>query len=94
VRICARVFEEGRRRAFLDRAMATVLENMQLSESIKGEQSSKKAWAKQNAAEKLIYQPESDKLMRLEALKNEVADLCDLQPTPASMVRPPRKVRR
>ena len=28
---------------------------------------------------------------RLLELKEKVADLCDLQPTPASMVRPPRK---
>ena len=30
-------------------------------------------------------------MLRLKQLTEKVADLCDLQPTPASMVRPPRK---
>jgi len=71
--------------------MTTVLENMQLAETHHREIASKKSWAKSNAAEKVLYKAESEKSSRLEALKSEVADLCDLQPTPASMLRPPRK---
>ena len=70
-----------------------MLENMQIAETLKRETDSKKEWAKQNASDKFVYQPETDKAKRLVELKEQVADLCDLQPTPASMFRPPRKVR-
>eukprot|EP00327_Prymnesium_parvum_P005023 CAMPEP_0182851660 /NCGR_PEP_ID=MMETSP0006_2-20121128/30742_1 /TAXON_ID=97485 /ORGANISM="Prymnesium parvum, Strain Texoma1" /LENGTH=151 /DNA_ID=CAMNT_0024982339 /DNA_START=60 /DNA_END=515 /DNA_ORIENTATION=+ len=71
--------------------MTTVIENMQISETLRREDKSRKDWAKQNASGALIYDPESTKSKRLNELKEQVADLCDLQPTPAAMVRPPRK---
>ena len=74
-------------------AMTTVLENMQTQETLKREIDSRKEWAKNHAQDALIFPPESEKNVRLRELKAQVADLCDLQPTPASMLRPPRKVR-
>ncbi|KAL3925858.1 MAG: hypothetical protein SGPRY_003552 [Prymnesium sp.] len=71
--------------------MTTVLENLQIAETLHREDACRKEWAKQNATEKLIYQPESSKAHRLNLLKEQVADLCDMQPTPAAMIRPPRK---
>ena len=73
--------------------MTTTLECMQLEEQHKREGAMRKNWAKTNCSETLVYNPSSEKAVRLSALKEQVADLCDLQPTPASMVRPQRKVR-
>ena len=73
--------------------MATTYENMVLREMHKREGSSKKDWGRQHAPDASVFELESHEFARLESLKDKVADLCDLQPTPASMVRPPRKVR-
>ena len=43
------------------------------------------------AKEVTTYDIDDIKNLRLKQLTEKVADLCDLQPTPASMVRPPRK---
>lgn len=71
--------------------MATTYENMVLSETMRHEKNSQKDWGKQHA-ETRTFPLDSQQYANLEALKEKVADLCDLQPTPASMVRPPRKV--
>jgi len=71
--------------------MATTYENMVLREMHRHEHQSKKEWGKQHAADSTVFGLETSEFARLEGLKEKVADLCDLQPTPASMVRPPRK---
>ena len=73
--------------------MATTYENMVLREMHKRETDSKKEWGLQHGSETTLYPLDSLEHQRLEQLKDKVADLCDLQPTQASMVRPPRKVR-
>lgn len=72
--------------------MATTYENMVLREMHRHEHQSKAEWGKQHAADSTVFGLETREFARLEGLKEKVADLCDLQPTPASMVRPPRKV--
>jgi hypothetical protein len=72
--------------------MATTYENMVLREMHRHEHQSKKEWGKQHAADSTVFGLETSEFARLEGLKEKVADLCDLQPTPAAMVRPPRKV--
>ena len=72
--------------------MATTYENMVLREMHRHEGQSKKEWGKQHAADSTVFGLETSEFARLETLKEKVADLCDLQPTPAAMVRPPRKV--
>ena len=72
--------------------MATTYENMVLREMHRHEHTSKKEWGKQHAADSTVFGLETSEFARLEGLKEKVADLCDLQPTPAAMVRPPRKV--
>ena len=71
--------------------MATTYENMVLRETHRRETASKISWGLQHASESSVFNLESQEFARLDNLKKNVADLCDLQPTPASMVRPPRK---
>ena len=71
--------------------MATTYENMVLREMHRHEHQSKKSWGTQHAPDHSVFGLETQEFARLDALKDQVADLCDLQPTPASMVRPPRK---
>lgn len=73
--------------------MSTTYENMVLNEAHKKEHKGKKEWGRQHGSEKTVFEMDSREYERLEALKKNVSDLCDLQPTQASMVRPPRKVR-
>ena len=63
----------------------------QEGEKIKRENDSKIEWTRVNAKEVTTYDIDDIKNLRLKQLTEKVADLCDLQPTPASMVRPPRK---
>jgi hypothetical protein len=73
------------------------LQRRQVEETQYREIHAKQAWARANAEEvgKIThYSIESAKHARLHNLKEAVADLCDMQPTPANMVRPPRKVLR
>ena len=63
----------------------------QEGEKIKRENDSKIEWTRLNAKEVTTYDIDDIKNLRLKQLTEKVADLCDLQPTPASMVRPPRK---
>ncbi len=72
--------------------MSTTYENMVLNESHKREKTSKRDWGKNNCGDTMIFPMETAEFCRMEKLKEQVADLCDLQPTSASMVRPPRKV--
>lgn len=72
------------------------LQRRQVEETLRREDKSKAEWALQNAEEAgriTLYRLDDEKNVKLHQLKEKVADLCDLQPTPASMVRPPRKVR-
>ena len=71
--------------------MATTYENMVLNEMHKREHDSQKEWGRQHAENASVYHLASAQQQRLEKLKSQVADLCDLQPTPSSMLRPPRK---
>ena len=64
---------------------------MVINEVIKRETSSKVEWGLQHGSESTLYPLDSMEHVRLEQLKDKVADLVDLQPTQASMVRPPRK---
>ena len=64
----------------------------QEGEKIKRENDSKIEWTRLNAKEVTTYDIDDIKNLRLKQLTEKVADLCDLQPTPVSMVRPPRKV--
>jgi len=91
----SRLFHTARRKVLLTlcAAMATTYENMVLREMHRHEHQSKKEWGKQHAPDSTVFGLETHEFARLESLKEKVADLCDLQPTPASMVRPPRKVR-
>ena len=73
--------------------MATTYENMVLNEAHRREHLSQKEWGKAHGGEATIYPMGTLEFAKLESLKDKVADLVDLQPTPASMVRPPRKVR-
>ena len=73
--------------------MATTYENMVLKETHKREGMSQKEWGKQHAGDITVYGMDTLEYANLDTLKSKVSDLCDLQPTPASMVRPPRKVR-
>ena len=80
--------------------MATTYENMVMEEQINREAKSKVEWGIQQAQCKdvmpsggPIFALDSKEHVKLDGLRNKVADLCDLQPTPAPMVRPPRKVR-
>tara|TARA_B110001452_G_scaffold110021_1_gene91275 strand:- start:2840 stop:3082 length:243 start_codon:yes stop_codon:yes gene_type:complete len=72
------------------------LQRRQVEETLRREDKSKAEWALQNAEEAgriTLFRLDDEKNVKLHQLKEKVADLCDLQPTPASMVRPPRKVR-
>ena len=73
--------------------MATTYENMVLNEAHKREKTSQMEWGRQHGGEKTIFPMDSVEFAKMDSLKSRVSDLCDLQPTPASMVRPPRKVR-
>ena len=73
--------------------MATTYENMVLKEAIDAEANSKVSWGQQHGSERVIFPMDTEQFAKLDKLKERVADLCDLQPTQASMVRPPRKVR-
>lgn len=78
--------------------MTTTFETMVMTETIESEKKSKKLWQLQNAAEapfapRPIFPLDSHEHVRIEQLRSKVSDLCDLQPRPASMKRPPRKVR-
>lgn len=80
--------------------MATTYENMVMKEQIDREAKSKVEWGIQQASCKdvmpnggPIFALDSKEHAKLDSLRSKVADLCDLQPTPAPMVRPPRKVR-
>ena len=73
--------------------MATTYENMVLNEAHRREHLSQKEWGKAHGGDATIYPMGTLEFAKLESLKDKVADLVDLQPTPASMVRPPRKVR-
>ena len=72
--------------------MTTTYENMVLNEMHKKETKSQVEWGRQHASDASVYPLDSMENARLHRLQKEVADLCDLQPTPASMVRPARKV--
>ena len=73
--------------------MATTYENMVLNEAHKREKSSQCEWGRQHGGEATIFPMDTVEFAKMNSLKMQVADLCDQQPTPASMVRPPRKVR-
>ena len=73
--------------------MATTYENMVLKETHRREKMSQIQWGTNNAGDVTLFPMESVEYAKLNTLKHKVADLCDLQPTPVSMVRPPRKVR-
>ena len=64
--------------------MATTYENMVINEVIKRETSSKVEWGLQHGSESTLYPLDSMEHVRLEQLKDKVADLVDLQPTQAS----------
>ena len=66
---------------------------MVLNETFRHEKSSQMEWGRQNANDSTVFPMDSERFAKLDTLKNQVADLCDLQPTPAAMVRPKRKVR-
>ena len=75
----------------------TTFETLVFNETIRRESKSKLSWSQQHA-EDAPYAPrpafplDSQEHARLDKFREKVADLCDLQPTSASMVRPPRKV--
>ena len=72
------------------------LQRRQVEETQYREIHSKQSWARQHAEEAgriTVFHIEDQKHARLHNLKEAVADLCDMQPTPANMLRPPRKVR-
>ena len=69
----------------------TTYENMVLNETFKREGSSKIEWGRQHS-DQSVFPLDSQEYAKLSDLKSKVADLCDLQPTPVSMVRPARKV--
>ena len=76
----------------------TTFETMVLNETIRREGESKLQWTQQHASEapfaaRPCFSLTSKEHQKMAALKEKVADLCDLQPTPVSMKRPPRKVR-
>ncbi|KOO23212.1 hypothetical protein Ctob_001605 [Chrysochromulina tobinii] len=76
--------------------MTTTFETQVYNETIRREGKSKLSWSQQHAedapfAPRPVFPLNSQEHARLEKLKNKVADLCDLQPTPVSMLRPPRK---
>ena len=75
--------------------MTTVYESMVMDEVIKREADSKVEWGLQHASEThptaVLFPLDSFENRRLEQLKEKVSDLCDLQPTPAVMVRPKRR---
>ena len=78
--------------------MTTTFETQVYNETIRREGKSKLSWSQQHAedapfAPRPVFPLNSQEHARLDKLKNKVADLCDLQPTPVSMLRPPRKVR-
>ena len=73
--------------------MATTYKNMVLKEAIDAEANSKVSWGQQHGSDRVIFPMDTEQFAKLDKLKERVADLCDLQPTQASMVRPPRKVR-
>ena len=74
--------------------MATTYENMVLKEAIDAEANSKVSWGQQHGSDRVIFPMDTEQFARAGQTQGEsVADLCDLQPTQASMVRPPRKVR-
>ena len=80
--------------AFAGLFLAATMNDMiakQEGEKIKRENDSKIEWTRVNAKEVTTYDIDDIKNLRLKQLTEKVADLCDLQPTPASMVRPPRK---
>ena len=73
----------------------TTYESMVMDEVIKREADSKVEWGLQHASEThptaVLFPLDSFENRRLEQLKEKVSDLCDLQPTPAVMVRPKRR---
>jgi hypothetical protein len=71
--------------------MTTTYENMVLKEAIDQEAGSKKKWGRSHF-ESSVFPIDSEEYAKLDSLKSKVADLCDLQPTPSSMLRPQRKV--
>jgi len=71
--------------------MATTYENMVLKETHHREKASQIEWGRQHASEASVFPLESQQFAKLSSLRNQVADLCDLQPTPVSMPRPARK---
>ena len=60
-------------------------------ETLRKENNSKAEWIKQHGSDKKVFAPDSSQAFKLRSLKDHVADLCDLQPTPVSLVRPPKK---
>jgi hypothetical protein len=72
--------------------MATTYENMVLRETHKRELASKRDWGNQHGSDIQLMPMDTAEFVRLEQLRTKVSDLCDLQPTPANMVRPERKV--
>ena len=73
------------------------LQRRQVEELQHREIKSKAEWAKQHAEEAgkiSCFRIDDEKHARLHSLKEAVADLCDMQPTPVSMLRPPRKAPR
>ena len=71
--------------------MTTTYENMVVKETQHREEASKKEWGIQHGSDSMLYPMDSVQFAKLSKLKDDVADLCDLQPTSSSMVRPARK---
>ena len=73
------------------------LQRRQVEETQYREGRSKSSWAMQHAEAEAgritVFHIDDMKHARLNNLKEQVADLCDMQPTPANMLRQPRKVR-
>ena len=73
------------------------LQRRQVEETQYREGRSKDKWAMQHAEAEAgritAFHIDDMKHTRLHNLKEQVADLCDMQPTPANMLRPVRKVR-
>ena len=73
------------------------LQRRQVEETQHREDRSKSSWAMMHAEAEAgrvtVFHIEDQKHARLHNLKEQVADLCDMQPTPANMLRQPRKVR-
>mmetsp|Transcript_20111 Transcript_20111/g.41029 ORF Transcript_20111/g.41029 Transcript_20111/m.41029 type:complete len:159 (-) Transcript_20111:184-660(-) len=71
------------------------LQRRQVEETQYREERSKSSWAMQHAEAEAgritVFHIDDMKHARLHTLKEQVADLCDMQPTPANMLRAPRK---